>query len=59
MTFEVMPDAGHPQPAQPNQVLVAGSTKDRVGDAFVLAGWGARRLTGRKTGTTVDAIDVD
>jgi adenylate cyclase len=45
--------------AQPNQVLVAASTRDLVGDAFVLNKLGDRRLTGRKTETTVYALDVD
>ncbi|APR84383.1 Adenylate cyclase [Minicystis rosea] len=45
--------------AQPNQVLVAEATRDLVGDAFALHKLGDRRLTGRKTETTVYALDLD
>jgi class 3 adenylate cyclase len=44
--------------AQPNQVLVAGATRELVGDAFSLQKLGERRLTGRKTETAVFALDV-
>ncbi len=45
--------------AQPNQVLVAASTRDLVGDAFALQKLGERKLTGRKTETTVYALELD
>jgi adenylate cyclase len=45
--------------AQPNQVLVAASTRDLVGDAFALTKLGDRKLTGRKTETAVYALDVE
>ncbi|MFT3774256.1 MAG: adenylate/guanylate cyclase domain-containing protein [Minicystis sp.] len=44
--------------AQPNQVLVAEATRDLVGNAFALNKLGERRLTGRKTETTVYALDL-
>jgi adenylate cyclase len=45
--------------AQPNQVLVASSTRDLVGDAFALRKLGDRKLTGRKTETGVYALEVE
>jgi adenylate cyclase len=45
--------------AQPNQVLVAASTRDLVGEAFVLRKLGDRKLTGRKTETGVYALEVE
>ena len=44
--------------AQPNQVLVAGPTRDLVGEAFALRKLGDRKLTGRKTETGVYELDV-
>lgn len=44
--------------AQPNQVLVSEATAELVGDAFALQKLGERRLTGRKTETTVYALDM-
>ena len=45
--------------AAPNQVLVAEGTQRLVGDAFSLRRLGDKRLTGRKTETTVYALDLD
>ncbi len=45
--------------AQPNQVLVAESTRDLVGEAFALRKLGARKLTGRKTETGVYELEVE
>ncbi len=45
--------------AQPNEVLVAGSTRDLVGEAFALRKLGLRKLTGRKTETAVYALEVE
>jgi adenylate cyclase len=44
--------------AQPNQVLVAATTRELVGEAFALSKLGDRKLTGRKTETAVYALDV-
>lgn len=45
--------------AQPNQVLVAASTRDLAGDAFALRKLGDRKLTGRKTETGVYTLEVE
>ena len=45
--------------AQPNQVLVAEATQRLVGDKFALRELGARKLTGRKTETTVYALETE
>ncbi|WP_437726351.1 adenylate/guanylate cyclase domain-containing protein [Sorangium sp. So ce861] len=45
--------------AAPNQVLVSESTRSLAGDAFPLRALGERNLTGRKTTTTVYALDPD
>ncbi|WP_437319016.1 adenylate/guanylate cyclase domain-containing protein [Sorangium sp. So ce385] len=45
--------------AAPNQVLVSEATRSLAGDAFLLRALGERNLTGRKTTTTVYALDPD
>ncbi|MEP7120547.1 MAG: adenylate/guanylate cyclase domain-containing protein [Byssovorax sp.] len=45
--------------AQPNQVLVAETTKRLAGDKFALRELGARKLTGRKAETMVYALDTE
>ncbi|KYG06620.1 adenylate/guanylate cyclase, partial [Sorangium cellulosum] len=45
--------------AAPNQVLVSEATRSLAGDAFPLRALGERNLTGRKTTTTVYALDPD
>lgn len=44
--------------AQPNQVLVAETTKRLAGDKFALRELGARKLTGRKAETMVYALET-
>ncbi len=45
--------------ARPNEVLVAGGTKDLVGDAFEFQFLGEKTLSGRKTETAVYALETD
>jgi adenylate cyclase len=44
--------------AAPNQVLVAETTKELAGDAFVLQHLGAKKLTGRKNETAVYLLET-
>jgi class 3 adenylate cyclase len=45
--------------AAPNQVLVAETTKELAGDAFVLKQLGTRKLTGRKNETAVYLLETE
>jgi adenylate cyclase len=45
--------------AQPNQVLVAESTRKLVGEKFLLRELGSKKLTGRKNETIVFALETE